>query len=146
MKLEDQVCSLELAKRLKSLGVSQESAFYWCLTTIGMKLVFQTETIAKGARLSYIYAIYGETGYECTDKDIFASAFTVAELGEMLPLGYVSYLHNKGHFPFWETCKIEENHVHFGTPHFHNDLRADTEANARAKMLIYLIEQGIAKP
>lgn len=29
MKLEDQVCSLELAKRLKELGVSQLSLCYW---------------------------------------------------------------------------------------------------------------------
>ena len=29
MKLEEQVCSLDLAKRLKELGVTQESAFYW---------------------------------------------------------------------------------------------------------------------
>ena len=29
MKLEDQVVSLELAKKLKELGVKQESLFYW---------------------------------------------------------------------------------------------------------------------
>lgn len=29
MKLEDQVCSLELAKRLKELGVKQNSALVW---------------------------------------------------------------------------------------------------------------------
>ena len=29
MKLEQQVCNLELARKLKSLGVKQESAFYW---------------------------------------------------------------------------------------------------------------------
>lgn len=29
MKLEDQVCSLELAKRLKELGVQQNNVFYW---------------------------------------------------------------------------------------------------------------------
>jgi hypothetical protein len=29
MKLEDQVCSLELAKRLQELGVKRESLFYW---------------------------------------------------------------------------------------------------------------------
>ena len=30
MKLENQVCSLELAKKLKELGVKQESLFWWC--------------------------------------------------------------------------------------------------------------------
>ena len=29
MKLEDQVCSLELSKRLKELGVKQDSLWYW---------------------------------------------------------------------------------------------------------------------
>jgi hypothetical protein len=29
MKLESQVCSLELAKKLKELGVVQVSTFYW---------------------------------------------------------------------------------------------------------------------
>ncbi|GAH25167.1 unnamed protein product, partial [marine sediment metagenome] len=30
MKTEDQVCSLELAKQLKELGVKQDSVFFWC--------------------------------------------------------------------------------------------------------------------
>lgn len=29
MKLESQVCSLELAQKLKSLGVKQDSVYYW---------------------------------------------------------------------------------------------------------------------
>ena len=29
MKLEDQICSLDLAKRLKELGARQESLFWW---------------------------------------------------------------------------------------------------------------------
>jgi hypothetical protein len=30
MPLENQVVSLELAKKLKELGMKQESLFYWC--------------------------------------------------------------------------------------------------------------------
>jgi hypothetical protein len=33
MKIEEQVCSLELAKRLKKLGVKQQSALYWVVPT-----------------------------------------------------------------------------------------------------------------
>ena len=29
MPIEEQVCSLELAKKLKGLGVPQDSVFYW---------------------------------------------------------------------------------------------------------------------
>jgi len=66
MKIEEQVTSLKLSKRLKALGVKQESIFYWRKTSLG--------------------------DYEATDrsnvympKDTFYSAFTVAELGELLP-------------------------------------------------------------
>jgi len=32
MKLKDQICSLELARELKKLGVKQESLFYWVIS------------------------------------------------------------------------------------------------------------------
>lgn len=38
MKLESQVCSLDLAKKLKALGVRRESAFYWNDEGSGMRL------------------------------------------------------------------------------------------------------------
>jgi hypothetical protein len=35
MELEKQVCNLELAQKLKKLGVKQESLFYWRSNAIG---------------------------------------------------------------------------------------------------------------
>src|ERR1700689_4384174 len=66
MKLESQVCSLELSKRLKELGFKQESLFYWYNTKGDER--FYGIAYTKGSKL----------------KNTF-SAFTVAELGEMLP-------------------------------------------------------------
>ena len=53
MKLEDQVCSLELAKRLKELGVTQETLCYWVepvYSTVKMPiLVMPMGAVAGGA-------------------------------------------------------------------------------------------------
>ncbi len=60
MNLEQQVVNLELARRLKALNVKQESLFNWLEGII----------------------VYGHCGHKGND---YVSAFTVAELGEMLP-------------------------------------------------------------
>lgn len=116
MKLEQQVSSLELAQKLKELGVKQESYFVWLKVTDGHKLV-----------PSYILRLDG--------AEEWCSAFTVAELGEMLPIITASW---KGGLGKW-TCEVPpqmECHVEY----------AETEADARAKMLIYLAEKGLIDP
>lgn len=118
MKLENQVTNLELSRKLKKLRVKQESYFAWAEVNVGDK----------------------EFEYQVVKNDFqadieFVSAFTVAELGEMLSK-YLLYnffdmpnICDKG----WE-WELEKA-----------DGIADTEANARAKMLIYLIENGLIK-
>ena len=73
MKLEQQVSSLELSKRLKDLGVKQESLFYWNLW--------------HGQMDDFMYQVwYGKPvkrGDGVLSEDT-CSAFTVAELGNML--------------------------------------------------------------
>jgi hypothetical protein len=79
MKIEDQVCSLELAKRLKELGVKQESYFYWfVLVGIGTARLRNNEWRPE---------VSGEEPI---------SAFTVSELMEMLP----AYIDTKKNEPF----------------------------------------------
>ena len=115
--LTNHVVSLDLAKELKELGVKQESLFWWRspLPHHGWKDWSLGE---------------GELGH---GTESF-SAFLASELGEMLPSEYRSRknLQTSGY-----TCeKANETSV-----------RADaaTEADARAKMLIHLIKQGIVK-
>ncbi len=65
MKIEDQVISLGLAKKLKKLEVKQESLFWWLCTDD--------------------YAVkYGEPKNQYHLYDLAYSAFTVAELIGML--------------------------------------------------------------
>ena len=68
MNLEDQVCSLELAQKLKELGFKQESLFYW------VKL---SEKKSKLKKREWGLANEGEFLKKCD----YISAYTVAELG-----------------------------------------------------------------
>ncbi len=124
MKLVEQVVSLELAKKLKKLGVKQESLWYW------VKLQLQGWIINKG---------YGR------HKEYY-SAFTVAELGEMLPqwvkVGNRSHkfdYRGKNSYDQW----VFAYHIDYQSPL--KTVFDKTEANARAKMLIYLKEKGLIK-
>lgn len=137
MELKDQVVSLKLAKKLKELGVKQDSLFYWeeVIDKYGVesKLIYGT----KPKNRKGVYKIAGAW------EENFYSAFTVPELGDMLPDylktkdGYLQLTSYK--FPTtWAIVYIKENKIIFST-------ERDTEANARAKMLIYLIENKLIK-
>lgn len=109
MNLNQQITSLEISKRLKELGVKQESLFWWSYYPHLDKLWLEH---VDGMRMS----------------NMNISAFTVAELGEMLKKG--TYVHT-----FFHSLEVQ----------VHEDDRvsvfsADTEADARGKMLIYLLE------
>ena len=126
MKLEDQVCSLELAKRLKELGVKQESYFCWQpIGKVGNGGTFENTGTCRLVRYEDQRGAYA---YSKT----FA-AFTVADLGEMLPIFYSQFRYAPPPPDHEVVC---DGHSE----------RADTEANARAKMLVYLLEQGIINP
>ena len=113
MKLEQQVCSLQLAAWLKELGVKQNSYFAWCNGVIPRQ------------------HIYG------SQREAAPSAFTVAELGEMLPP--ITYSRRKHGYPNGNG-KDEWAVSRYPKP---RTLHAATEADARAKMLIYLIENKL---
>jgi hypothetical protein len=116
MKLEQQVCGLELAKRLKELGVEQTSMAWWL-----------------GSKDNPIYFVGYEEPSEHVAWNKYA-AFTVAELGEMLPSD--KYTSRKV-YDQWECAFRSIDGDSF-------EQYADTEADARAKMLIYLIENKLA--
>jgi len=118
MKLENQVVSLELAKKLKELGVKQESLWYWKSRSYN----------------GVVKSILVEGIEELNNRAGFYSAFTASELGEIMKnidwdLPY--YANNS----WWAYGKNQD------TP----DIEEKTEANARAKMLIYLIENNLNK-
>jgi len=118
MTLTSRVIDLEIATRLKELGVKQESYFYWSKNIVGDWFL--------GHFLGGVKA-----------GDV--SAFDVAELGEMLSQGYHTY--KTGSIRSSEEYRwagMDENNESI----IINDkvLVAETEANVRGKMLIYILE------
>lgn len=122
MKLENQVVSLDLAKRLKELGVPQDSIFKWIL---------------PGSHNPPLVKYKYDSDYYTLSE---ADAFTVAELGEMLPRNVqgeplqICRSFSDGWFVGYG------NHMDLNGWHVES---ADTEVDARAKMLIYLLENKL---
>jgi len=127
MKIEDQVCSLGLAKRLKKLGVKQRGLFFW-------------KTDAGDH-----YFVAHNSRYMDSNGIIEAAAFTVAELGELLP---DSYKDIDGVWWYIGFCKHVDGRQIITTHHLNGSheiaMSARVEADARAKMLIYLLENKLA--
>lgn len=113
MKLEDQVCNLQLAKKLKELGVEQNSLFWWVKD--------------KFDEFDDTYSLHYQPSYR-----VDYSAFTVAELGEALKVSDPQVLKRYEGFGEVWFCPNKSG-------------QASTEANARAKMLIWLIENNYIK-
>jgi hypothetical protein len=106
MQFEKQLTNLELSKELKELGVKQDSWFYWVCTENANHAI-EEDCEAKHYSFSW-------------------SAFTVAELGEMLPeIG-------KWRMP-WKHKNKWYSDIDISNGEF-------TEADARAKLLIHLIK------
>lgn len=115
MELKDQVTSLKPSKKLKDLGVKQESYFYW------VKWIKESH---KYTPEGWVIERFPHTAH--ADCKSF-SAFTVAELGKLLqdsgePLPWYA----EG---AWQYYKGDAR------------LSAETEADARADILIYVLEK-----
>ena len=114
LKLEKQVTSLGPSKELKKLGVRQDSLWYWTWAEWNGKTEWVLIPWDRAIKLK---------------KEKF-SAFTVAELGKMLPDWVTSEKTNEGKFFVRNEAYVTlEN----------------SEANARAKMLIYLFENKLVE-
>lgn len=132
MKLEDQVCSFELAKHLKELGVIQNSIFTWI--------------DLKNEISCFIY--YGST--HCKLGTHY-SAFTVAELIEMIP----DYDNKDDPRRISFGIEYPEGREEMGGKYYcvsdfvnyprDTDFRSNNFANCLAELIVHLIKNGIIK-
>jgi len=123
VNLEQQVVSLDLAKQLKELGVKQGSLWMWVKYELWESPRIWNSDLAADKKLT---CLSGKREYAY-------SSFTVAELGEELAK-YGSYGSWKGRDD-WVVTELF-------TKEF-PELDSETEANVRAKMLVYLIENNL---
>lgn len=145
MKLEKQVCTLEQAKRLKELGIEQQSHFTWYEVSDGSdegnpdaEGVEWYEILAqKDHHRMMDMAVYPvasdlttSDGEFCSTRGIY-SAFTVAELGAMLPTAY-------------DTMRTAEGWRGYGNQGYDYPTEEvyENESEPRAVMLIHLLENN----
>lgn len=127
--LEKQVVSLELAKRLKGLGVPQKSVFYWTM--------FGKKDIKAMVRFHEYYPEIEKLD-QFPNGWHFVSALTVAELGALLP-EFV----NSGMLTCDKISKKRFEVYYTGINLTTKVIRGSSEAETRALMLIYLLENNL---
>lgn len=139
MKLIDQVITLEQAKQLKELGVKQKSLFYHH-PAFDVPVFGETWTTEHGKQ-------YKKTQV-CNDKKGSASAFTVAEMGAMLPKT-VKLADVQFRYGVMGDCHVqyiieasESNRILLHKGH-QVWTTGKTEAEARAEMLVYLLKNKL---
>jgi hypothetical protein len=156
MQLEKQVVSLELARKLKELGIKQESLFWW-IESSGVSSVvhplYMNALYYVNAQIFEICGIKNIRDYKA-HSTIYA-AFTATELGEMLPKAFKTDKENfyKTNYTLQYNLFGQPEYFHLGSPQTDTEdsnitIRAlgsaeDSEPDARAKMLIYLIENNL---
>jgi hypothetical protein len=131
MRIEDQVCSLELAQKLKALGVKQVSLFDWFEIRKNKWEVWNVITLMQ----------YWEDNNirENNDRPLNKfSAFTCAEIGLMLPKARWTQESTMGGFRvllYDQVFPHQEIYYSWG----------ETEADVRAGTLIHLIESKFVR-
>lgn len=128
MNIEKQVCSLELAEKLHKLMPRNESLFAY----YGNGGSWHKEAIVE-------MAMYKDVDDDFKEHKLLP-AYTAAELGEMLPHfthTWIIEVVTDNDRPEWR-CEFRPSQ-----PGEIHNIDANTEADARAKMLIYLLENKL---
>lgn len=147
MKLESQVTSLETSKKLKELGVKQNSLHWWARSREGVNVPLENCIWSEWE----LYNFYAEDvridDGETPREEVSISAFTASELAEMLPvtirfdnrvyfLGIKKDSQGDGYWAYYATSDGKPGHT------LELFIR-DTLVEALAACLIHLIENKL---
>ncbi len=142
MKIENQVCSLEQAKKLKEvLG-----EVYGLFVYMENKALESDSKIMLSTQTESFKQMGGIAGSAFIK---YYPAFTVAELGVMLEMDddkhFLEY-HYNNHVGVYECVLSKRDERHSTGFAEINQEEGDTEAECRAEMLIYLLENKLTTP
>lgn len=124
MNIEQQVCSLELSKRLHELGVKSDSIFVHIIEEGGNHRIICLLQEFKHLQIRYVETY---------------NAYTAGELGLILPDGHYSMKHEH-EFTVWDDAIASDAALRLVRA-----TQSKSEADCRAKALIWLIENGYVK-
>lgn len=149
MKLEDFVVSLKLSQRLKELGVNQDSMCHWL--HIPRKSVKNNNTGDWFVRHESYKVIPWIKTKGTVKQESLTSAFNSQEIGELLPFGSL-FKQKINKTNWWRRAELNFKKTRDGW--FVRYENPDTkiasvkfsdkrECDARAKALIYLLENNL---
>lgn len=152
MKIEQQVCTYEQGLKLKQLGIKADSYFTWmeCLLTNDGDNFLKWWAVFRpnDGEFDYMSDMQKPEGYEDEEEfetDRECSAYTVAELCQMLPAYYLSWRFPADGGEKWIATVIASPKPP-GVDDIHTlhefDRYGDTQAEALATLLIALLETG----
>lgn len=151
MKLKNQVCSLELAKKLKELGLKRDSCFiYKYHTTIKYLHPHSSAEKMEISRTIDSTAIVVENYGPIIYPDI--AAYTAAELLEMLPLQitisnteFILAMHSNSEDNQIRINYFKEMSFSLDAELFPIDVEAFNLSDALARLLVFLIVNDYIK-
>jgi len=157
MNIEDILTSLELSKRLEEIGFNKDSLFYWVNGSITYDYDGCAEINDDGQWNIWKeftkpdksdYTLKSEPVEDIENKII--NAYTASELGEILPK---NFYYEKERYTIqygWDGARTDpvwkirlEHWLENGGRKDIEIFTDKSEANLRAKMLIYLIENNL---
>ncbi len=150
MKIENQVCTIEQAKMLHKLGVKKHLSFlsYWP----NPRVIPNSGGAIEHDGTYDIMPTTNKRTYACDVKD---SAFTVAELGVMLPdevrgktkgLTLYKYRRNDGLWFVYYSYTLKNELLGQNEILMEDSITNYNESIAVADMLIYLLENKLTTP
>jgi hypothetical protein len=144
MKLEDQVCSLELAKCLKAVGIKQDSLVYWMQIPHLMKHEQLENGDTKISILEYCIELGSPLAYNVPKEDTW-SAFFVSELSELIFQKNYDYLEEMGYLNITiEMIDRSGGYFYRITNNLRENIIDDLNlANALATLFLHLFENKL---